>query len=70
MRKEDEYNAFCRLMDFRHILCVAEQAMVKAKMLEDIRKMILRSLPSELSDAHKWLLFSCRVQFESFAKRE
>lgn len=67
LSKEDEFNAFCRLIDFDDILRVAEQAMIQAKMSEDMRKTILRNLPSQLSDVHKWLLFSCKIQFESFA---
>ncbi len=70
LSKEDEYNAFCRLIDFHDILRVAEQAMIKAKMSQDMRKTILQSLPFELSDAHKWLLFSCKIQFETFANRD
>src|SRR3990170_7614476 len=58
LTREDEYDAFCGLVDLRDILRVAKQAMIEAMMPEDMRDTILRGIPFELSDAPKWLLFS------------
>jgi len=53
------------MVDLSDILRVAEQAMIEAKIPEEMRDTIRRSLPFELTDAPKWLLFSYKTEFES-----
>ncbi len=66
--QQGAYKMTEELVDLRDILRVAEQAMIEARMPERMRDTILRGLPFELSDTHKWLFFSYKTEFESLAK--